>query len=104
MWTKTRVVALLLLPFIAGCFAKPFQPPRAESQIWKKAGASEADVVRSMLACGEHDASGVDQTASLEVQAERFECMKRAGYTRSDGFDMCETNARHKLKACGTDR
>ena len=48
--------------------------------MWQKAGASKLDVLQSMLAGGEVNGLGIDPHASLEQKAERFECMKRAGY------------------------
>lgn len=30
--------------------------------------------------------------------------MKRAGYIRSDGFDLCALDTRHELKACASAR
>ena len=35
----------------------------------------------------------------LEQKVERFECMKRAGYTPSEGLDLCALDTRHELKA-----
>ncbi len=51
-----------------------------------------------MLACGLKNRYGLDHKATLEQKAERFTCMKRAGYPRSDGFDLCALDARcHSL-------
>ncbi len=57
-----------------------------------------------MLACGSKNRSGIDPKTTLEQKAERFKCMKRAGYTRSNGFDLCAFDTRHELKACASAR
>lgn len=104
MWLKPVALAVVLIPLVTACFAKPFQPPTNEVDLWKKPGANTEQVYASMLACGSKNGSGIDPKATLEQKAERFECMKRAGYTRSDGFDLCALNTRHELKACASAR
>lgn len=54
------------------------------------------DVVASMLACGEQNGSGVDPTASFQEMAQRLVCVKRAGYTRRDGFDPVHCTPRNR--------
>lgn len=104
MWLKPVALAVILLPLVAACIAKPFQPPTDEVELWKKTGENERQVLSSMLACGSTNRSGIDPDATLEQRAERFECMKRAGYTRSDGFDFCALDKRHEVKACASAR
>ncbi|UEL26819.1 hypothetical protein K6106_02250 [Pseudomonas fluorescens] len=70
----------------------------------EETGANSQEVFASMLACGSKNRSGIDPKATLQQKAERFECMKRAGYTRSDGFDLCAQDTRHELKACASAR
>ncbi|MBC3948438.1 hypothetical protein [Pseudomonas folii] len=104
MWLKPVALAIMLLLLVTACFAKPFQPPTDEVELWKKPGEDERQVLSSMLACGSTNRYGIDPKATLEQKAERFECMKRAGYTRSDGFDLCALDTRHELKACASAR
>lgn len=68
--------------------------------MWEKPGATHQDVVASMLACGEKKCSGVEPKASFQEMAQRFVCMKRAGYTRRDGFDIYALHPMEPLKAC----
>ncbi len=100
MWLRHVAVAVLLAPLITACFSKPFQPPAADADLWEKPGASPKQVLASMLACGEKNGSGIDPKASLQEKAQRFVCMKRAGYTRRDGFDICTMGTQQPLKAC----
>ena len=81
MWLKNVAFALLIFPLVTACFSKPFQPPTADADLWEKPGASHPDVVASMLACGEKNGSGVDPKARFQEMAQRFVCMKSAGYT-----------------------
>ena len=104
MWLKPVALAVLLLALVTACFSKPFQPPTDEVELWRKPGEDERQVLSSMLACGSKNRYGLDHKATLEQKAERFECMKRAGYTRSDGFDLCALDTRHELKACSSAR
>jgi len=97
---KNIAVAVCLLTLISACHARPFQPPPAESTQWLKAGASEDDAFKSMLACGYINGSGTDAKATIEQKAERFQCMKRAGYSRRDGLDLCTLPGASKLHAC----
>lgn len=53
-----------------------------------------------MLACGEKNGFGVDPKDSFQEMARRFVCMKRAGYTRRDGFHICALHPMEPLKAC----
>lgn len=76
------------------------QPPTPDADVWEKPGASHQDVVASMLACGEQNGSGVDPKASFQETAQRLVCVKRAGYTRRDGFDICALHPMEPLKAC----
>lgn len=96
MKLKLAVFAVCLLPLVSACFAKPFQPPTADVDLWQKAGQGNSEVRQAMAACGYAN----DPGAPLEKRAERFECMKRAGYTRSDGFDLCTQGTDRPLKAC----
>ena len=100
MRLKNVAFALLICPLVTACFSKPFQPPTADADLWEKTGASHQDVVASMLACGEKNGSGVDPKASFQEMAQRFVCMKSAGYTRRDGFDICALRTGETLKAC----
>ncbi|MCQ2998213.1 hypothetical protein NLO98_00390 [Pseudomonas syringae] len=104
MWLKPFALAIMLPLLVTACFAKPFQPPTDEVELWKKPGEDERQVLSSMLACGSTNRYGIDPKATLEQKAERFECMKRAGYIRSDGFDLCALDTRHELKACASAR
>ena len=100
MWLKPMALALLLATLVTACFSEPFQPPAADADLWEKPGASSKDVLTSMLACGEKNGSGIDPNASFQERAQRFVCMKRAGYTRRDGFDICASHPKEPLKAC----
>ena len=100
MYWKNIAFAICLLPVISACHARPFQPPPAESTQWLKAGSSENEAFQSMLACGYINGSGTDAKATTEQRAERFQCMKRAGYSRRDGLDLCAQPSFHPLKAC----
>ncbi|WP_348750158.1 hypothetical protein [Pseudomonas rhodesiae] len=100
MQLKRLVLIVLIAPFVSACFSKPFQPPTANADLWEKPGASHQDVVASMLACGAKNGSGIDPKASFQEMAQRFVCMKRAGYTRRDGFDICALHPKEPLKAC----
>ncbi|KWU52559.1 hypothetical protein [Pseudomonas palleroniana] len=100
MWLKPMALALLLAPLVTACFSEPFQPPAADAALWEKPGASSKDVLASMLACGEKNGSGIDPNASFQERAQRFVCMKRSGYTRRDGFDVCALRTQEPLKAC----
>ncbi|WP_312936649.1 hypothetical protein [Pseudomonas sp.] len=99
---RFRVVALLVLlgPLVSACTEAAFKPPKADVEQWHKPGASKADVLAAMRACGEPNASGIDPKAGAQERAERFVCMKRAGFTRRDGFDMCALPTVEPLKAC----
>lgn len=100
MQLKRLALIVLIAPFVSACFSKPFQPPTADADLWEKPDASHQDVVASMLACGEKNGSGIDPRASFQEMAQRFVCMKRAGYTRRDGFDICASHPKEPLKAC----
>jgi hypothetical protein len=100
MHWKNIAFAVCLLPGISACHARPFQPSPAESTQWLKAGSSENEAFQSMLACGYINGSGTDAKATTEQRAERFQCMKRVGYSRRDGLDLCAQRSFHALKAC----
>jgi hypothetical protein len=100
MRLKVVVTVVLSAMALSACHAMPFQPPPAEFTQWRKAGAGEGDVKGSMLSCGYADISGSDSSATLEQEAERFQCMKRAGYSRTDGFDFCTQGTKRPLAAC----
>ncbi|WP_448210508.1 hypothetical protein [Pseudomonas sp. LF090] len=100
LWLKHLALGVLIAPFVTACLSQPFQPPTADADLWEKPGASHQDVVASMLACGEKNGSGIDPNASFQERAQRFVCMKRAGYTRRDGFDLCALHPKAPLRAC----
>ena len=95
--TVLTMVASLLL---GACHAMPMQPPPAEQSLWSKPGADAEQVGLAMDACGYRNRAGVDPDASLERKAEQFQCMKRAGFVRTNGFDICNQGNNRRLKAC----
>jgi hypothetical protein len=85
---------------LAACTFRGFQPPPSDSEMWEKTGMGRPEVTEAMLACGYPDGSGSDASATLEQSAARFECMKRSGLIRKDGFDFCRILRDRRLKAC----
>ncbi|MBI6722408.1 hypothetical protein YA0089_02155 [Pseudomonas viridiflava] len=71
MWFKPVSLAVLLPPLVTACFAKPFQPPKDEVELWKKPRANSQEVLASMLACGSTNRYGLERNATLEQRAER---------------------------------
>lgn len=102
MKDKVKPFALLLLAVLtlSACSFRGFQPPPAEVDLWQKPGKAQPDIEAAMLGCGYRNAAGVDASATLEQKAESFECMKRAGFVRNNGFDLCHTLRERHLKAC----
>nr|WP_314492057.1 hypothetical protein [uncultured Pseudomonas sp.] len=101
---RFRFIALLMLLglLVTACTDEAFKPPKADVEQWHKPGASKADVLAAMRACGEPNASGIDPKADAQERAKRFVCMKRAGFIRRDGLDMCALTTVEPLKACQT--
>ncbi|MFS0825835.1 hypothetical protein [Pseudomonas phoenicis] len=97
---RLLVLAVLLSSLVTACTEDAFKPPKPDIEQWHKPGASKADVRNAMFACGEPNAAGFDQKATLQERAERFTCMKRAGFTRRDGFDVCALPDAQSLPAC----
>lgn len=98
-FTRFAIGGLATL-LLCACHAMPMQPPPAEQDMWRKSGASAEQVGQAMDACGYRNRAGIDASASLERKAEQFQCMKRAGFTRTDGFDLCTQGTKRPLQAC----
>jgi len=87
---KTHLSLLLTSLLISGCFGyKPFQPPPYLSESWEKAGASETDVIASLLECGFTQptgrVSGLQHLLTPDEAALATLCMERSGFKAKYG-------------------
>ncbi len=107
-----KYVAVILLTLLVGC-TKPFQPMKPGYKLWSKAGASDLDVKKAMLECGEPTpdptvqsfvyAFGLrDDDSQLNYFFLTDSCMENAGFKphRYTVAEYCSWDRHKHLPAC----
>jgi hypothetical protein len=79
--TFPALIAMALL--LTGC------PPSPEFTQWKRPSTSVEGVKAAMTECGDPVGTSITDLP-INEQVLQFQCMKRNGFIRKDGFEYCE--------------
>jgi hypothetical protein len=103
---KMTMISVALL-FFSGCFGyKPFQPPPDDQDRWRKSGATNTEIVKALLECGDSSPrarfNGDPGMTPNEIVLSIL-CMEASGFT-SDFDDsakgFCQGWSDLKLSGC----
>ncbi|MGZ0714273.1 hypothetical protein [Pseudomonas palleroniana] len=87
MFRKSQIIAIPAL--IASALLLTGCPPPPSFTQWERTSTSVEGVKAAMAECGD-PVGGSQQHFPINVEVLQFQCMKRLGFTRKDGFEYCE--------------
>lgn len=93
-----RTTQLITFPtLIASLFLLTGCPPPPEFVHWQRPSTTIEGVNAAMKECGEPPTGSVNDLPA-NAQVLQFQCMQRLGFTRKDGFEVCDVMK--SLPAC----
>jgi hypothetical protein len=96
-----RVGVLAAIMQLVACINfEPFQPPPPVYKQWKKEGARQIDIQKSMLECGYLSPYGNPGITDMNSIVLMHRCMEASGYVYNDGAgDFC-SGFKYQPPAC----